>query len=85
MDLNLSGKKALVTGASKGIGLGIAKRLVNEGCHVRLVARNESDLQAAQAKLASLDNNVSVTYSALDLSVTSQVEKLAEQSADIDV
>ena len=85
MDLNLSGKTALVTGASKGIGLGIAKRLVNEGCHVRLVARNESDLQAAQAGLASLDNNVSVTYSALDLSVTSQVEKLAEQSADIDV
>ncbi len=85
MDLNLSGKKVLVTGASKGIGLGIAKRLVQEGCHVQLVARHERDLQTAQADLAGLDTNVSVTYSALDLSVTSEVEGLAEQSRDVDI
>jgi NAD(P)-dependent dehydrogenase (short-subunit alcohol dehydrogenase family) len=40
MDLNLGGKAALVTGASRGIGASIAQELVREGVHVCLAARD---------------------------------------------
>ena len=44
MDLGLKGKVALVTGASKGIGLATALSLVNEGAHVAICARNSEYL-----------------------------------------
>ena len=39
MDLGLAGKPALVTGASAGLGLGVARALVEEGAHVVVCAR----------------------------------------------
>lgn len=47
MDLKIAGKVALVTGASKGIGLAIAQGLATEGCRVMLSARGEAALQQA--------------------------------------
>jgi 3-oxoacyl-[acyl-carrier protein] reductase len=47
MDLGLEGKVALVTGASKGIGLGIAAGLAAEGARVAVAARNAERVQAA--------------------------------------
>lgn len=41
MDLNLKGKKVLVTGATKGIGFGIAQALLNESCQVLINSRHE--------------------------------------------
>jgi NAD(P)-dependent dehydrogenase (short-subunit alcohol dehydrogenase family) len=52
MQLDLSGKTALVTGSSKGIGWAIAQALHAEGCHVALNGRNEEALTAATARLA---------------------------------
>ncbi len=49
----LLGKAALITGASRGIGLAIARRLGQMGCRVSLCARNESALQAVVNKLRS--------------------------------
>ena len=51
MRLELSGKTALVTGSSKGIGLAIATALQAEGCVVALNGRNNSDLAIAKASL----------------------------------
>jgi 3-oxoacyl-[acyl-carrier protein] reductase len=52
MNLELSGKAALVSGASRGIGLAIAKALHAEGCRVALAARGREGLEKAAAGFA---------------------------------
>ncbi|MDQ2809562.1 MAG: SDR family oxidoreductase [Chloroflexota bacterium] len=53
MDLKLTGKIALVTGASKGIGRAIALELVGEGASVAICARNSTALHEAAAEIAT--------------------------------
>ena len=48
MDLKLKGRKAIITGGSKGIGRAIADMLAEEGCHVGICARNAGDLKTAE-------------------------------------
>ncbi|MGN6326712.1 SDR family NAD(P)-dependent oxidoreductase [Pseudolysinimonas sp.] len=52
MDLQLTGKRALVSGGSKGIGLAIARALVAEGAHVAISARGEEVAAVAEALVA---------------------------------
>ena len=53
MDLQLKDKRALVCGASQGLGLAIAEALAREGCVVGLLARNGEKLKAEAAKLGN--------------------------------
>src|SRR5579863_10703029 len=84
MDLGLCGRKALVTGASKGIGRACAEVLAEEGCDVVLVSRTEAVLDAVRGKIAG-EHNVAVRYYALDLSDSKNVDRLAAECPDIDI
>ncbi len=53
MDLQLSNKHVLVTGASKGIGLAIAREFAAEGARLTLVARSTSALEEAREQIAT--------------------------------
>ena len=66
MQLDLTGKTALITGASKGIGLGCAEVLAEEGCHLHLAARNGPAMEDAAARLRA-QYGIRATVHALDL------------------
>ena len=84
MDLNLSGRTALITGGSRGIGFGVAQGLAAEGCHLHLTSRNAADLDAARSKILAA-HRVNVTCHALDLSVSENARKLAQACRDVDI
>src|SRR3954454_22711961 len=79
MDLGLAGKRALVTGSSRGIGYAIAAGLVAEGARVALVARTATDVEAAAARLREGGGEtVALTG---DLTVGAEVERVVGAAA----
>jgi 3-oxoacyl-[acyl-carrier protein] reductase len=84
MDLNLRGRTALITGASKGIGLASAECLAAEGVNVILVSRTLADLDAARARIAGR-HNVAVQVHAYDLSDSRNVDRLVAEHPGIDI
>ncbi len=84
MELGLQGKTALVTGASKGIGLGVARALAAEGCHVHLVSRTAQALEAAADGIASRFQ-VRATAHPMDLSDSSVIDGLLDAAGTPDI
>ena len=76
----LEGKVALVTGAARGIGLGIAKRFAEEGCQLTINDIDASALQVAQSKLADLGQSVHAM--AGDVADTNDVRRLFAEIAE---
>ena len=77
MELGLAGKRALVTGASRGIGRAVAQTLAAEGCDLVLVARTAERL-AEVAELARKSRQVGVKTIVADLGCPGAALEVAE-------
>jgi NAD(P)-dependent dehydrogenase (short-subunit alcohol dehydrogenase family) len=84
MDLHLRGKRALITGGSKGIGAAVARVMAEEGCNLYLAARDAHALEAVAANLRS-DYRIQVGVYSVDLRKSADVDKLAEATKDADI
>ena len=84
MDLGLKGKTALVTGASQGIGEGVAKAFAEEGVNLHLTARNAEYLERIRKEIAEI-SDVKVAIHPLDITQAGTCEKLVEQVGDVDI
>jgi len=78
MDLGLSGKVAIVTGGSDGIGKAAARALVGEGANVAICARRPDVLEAAAAEIAAAGPGEVLAISC-DVSVESKVQAAVAQ------
>lgn len=85
---NIKGKTALITGGSKGIGLGIAQSMLDHGMKVLITGRTESSLQEAKNHLKSSETGNVLTYVS-DVrdpaSLQSAVYKLISEWGSLDV
>lgn len=84
VELGLTGKVALITGASKGIGAATARILASEGCDVVLVARSIDALERIATDIRDTTGRHAVPFSA-DLSNADEVERLAAHWGHADV
>ena len=76
---DLTGKKALVTGAGRGIGKAIALGLARAGADIGLVARTESEINAVAGQVKAMDRQAVVA--AADLTVTADIPALVSRLA----
>src|SRR3954447_4694358 len=80
MDLQLQGKRALVTGSSSGIGIGIAKMFADEGVSVVVHGRNAARLEKVAADLAG--QGATVVSALGDLSTVAGCDSVAKVAFD---
>ncbi|MBN2569381.1 MAG: SDR family oxidoreductase [Deltaproteobacteria bacterium] len=83
---NLKDKVAVVTGGSRGIGLEIAKRLLEEGAQVAICGRKEEGLSKASEKLEGGDNLIAIqTHVAKEADVDKLFKGVVEKFGSIDI
>jgi NAD(P)-dependent dehydrogenase (short-subunit alcohol dehydrogenase family) len=80
MDLGLQGKRAIVTGGSRGIGKAIARELAREGVDVAIVARNKADLEATASQLGG-ETNRRILPLIADVTSREQVDRMVAEVA----
>ncbi len=78
MDLQIQGKKALVTGSSSGIGEAIAKCLAEEGVHVMIHGRNGKELERVASEIQETGGKVSKIQG--DLTTDEEAKKVAQKT-----
>ena len=84
MDMNIAGKRVLVTGGSKGIGLACGVAFAAEGCDVILASRDQAALETAAAGIRGR-YNVNVATHAADLSDAAARRAMQAAFPDIDI
>ncbi len=80
MDLGLEGRKALITAASRGIGLAIAQTLAEQGCDVAICARGKEGLETAAKDLEA--RGAKVFTKVVDVSDGDALEAFIGEAAD---
>jgi NAD(P)-dependent dehydrogenase (short-subunit alcohol dehydrogenase family) len=84
MDLQLSGKTALVTGSTGGIGYSIAKVLLREGAQVIINGRTQESVAKAAASLKELTGKTPLTFPG-DMSKADDIERLVKAFPNVDI
>lgn len=79
MDLGLAGKVALVSGASKGLGYGVARALASDGARVSICSRDLKGIQAAADKL-SKETGAEVLAFAVDVTKAQDIQTWIDDS-----
>ena len=82
MDLELEGKTAIVTGASRGIGKAVARELALSGCNVVIYARTPEDLELAARELSQETGRKVVGITA-DTTSRPDVDRMVEEAAQV--
>jgi 3-oxoacyl-[acyl-carrier protein] reductase len=80
VDLQLTGKIAIVTGSSKGLGLACARALVEEGCRVTICARGDAGLNAAATELRTITGDSAVHAVKVDVATAAGVEQIVAET-----
>ncbi|EQD79261.1 oxidoreductase, short chain dehydrogenase/reductase family protein, partial [mine drainage metagenome] len=76
LEYEIKGKKAIVCGASSGIGFGASLKLASEGSNVLLVSRNEEHLKHAVNRIKDKTGS-DASFLACDISKASEIDRLA--------
>jgi NAD(P)-dependent dehydrogenase (short-subunit alcohol dehydrogenase family) len=84
MDLGLKGRLVLITGASQGIGEGVANVFAEEGCDLHLTARSTANLERVKAEIRA-SWPVQVFLHPMDLTSAGAPDRLVEAVGDIDI
>jgi NAD(P)-dependent dehydrogenase (short-subunit alcohol dehydrogenase family) len=85
MDLQLKGKRALISGSTAGIGLAIAESLAREGASVVVNGRSTARVESAVKKIRDAGATGGVTGSVADLSTRAGVDALTRQFPALDI
>jgi NAD(P)-dependent dehydrogenase (short-subunit alcohol dehydrogenase family) len=85
MDLQLKGKRALVTGSTAGIGFAIAEALAKEGAAVIVNGRTKARVEGAVRKLRAGSESAEIDALAADLGTATGVQQAITQFPDVDI